>query len=1848
MRALSASVHALPRPLADRLVRAALAALTAAALVAAGGCGPGAHHDLSVTTFSPTRTSDGSTPIEIRFDQPVIDERDVGRAIGEQELTLRPAAAWHGHWQDRQTLLITPDGSLAPSTKYTVKLAGLLARRTGGFGFTFVHQPLIVEGLVGHDAERLTTTGPWTLGFSLPVEGKAVGKRCELRGGHGTVALAAVEPDATGTELAVKPVKPLAADADYRLSCSGLAAAAGDAPMPEPWSLDVHTLSNLFVRSALPVGHDVAADQVTLELVFSTPVTLEAARKAVAASPAIPGLDRGWLDGGGTRYRVTADLETETAYTVTVAGLIDAGGQRLAQAFEHEFTTGDASPRLELERGIYALEASATGYPVWSRNLGAYDVECGRIPTDRLVQALTTDLNYDPWGGNDDGKPIGWKELGVSAVKKPITVAGARNKWHLDSLELGGLCGARKGARGVYLADVTSPLVVPDGSWRNRGHRALLNVTDLGVMLKAGPASGLVWVTSLATGLPVAGARVTVYTPQGKAVHTGTTDADGLVRTPGSATLLEQPGADDTDPIEDEDWEDWDSYRAQRLIAVVEKADDVAVVDGNWANGIQIWNFGVPEDRAGGATKIRGFIQSDRGLYRPGEQVHFKGLVRELSAGRTPRPPAGAPIAIDVSDSRGATVLTTTVTQTRFGGFSFDLPLSEDAALGDYYVAARVGTQTFRERFQVEELRPATFEVKLTGGAPRIRPGERLEVGVDARYLFGAPVGGAEVSWSVSRRDHALRFAGFDAYSFDDDRRWWWYGGDDDSWWDVQIADGGGTTDPRGHLSFVVRDDDASFTQPRDYLIAAQVTDAASQTLGARTMVVAHPTDVYLGVFTQEYVQAVGMPFAVNVVAVDPAGARVAQKATLRFIRQVQDCRWDQAGYRSYASCASHEEVALERTIDIPATGTATEKLLPKEPGDYVVKVSTVDGHGKPVVASSGLWVIGKGDAFWSGDESARMTLVASKPSYQIGDRARLSAQAGLAAPTALVTIERDGILDARVVTLASSGEGLEVTIAPDWAPNVFASVVMVAGRHGPLDRDRPMMKMGVVELKVSAEQRRLQVAIATERDRYEPGETVTGTVTVTSAGKPVTAEVALSAADEGVLSLIDYRTPDPMKTFYASFGLGVDAGTNWNRIARLADPGADDPDEGGDAGSESSRVRSRFVASAYWAPALVTDARGVARFSFTAPDSLTAYRLMAVAADAGDRFGNGERRVTVTKQLVAQPVLPRFFTVGDTASLGVIVHNHTGAAGRATIRATTTGVTLAQREASVDVPAGGQATVRFAATVDDGAGSAKVEVAVALGAARDALRVELPIERPRVRTARLIASVALRPGVPASFAIATPAGAIAGESEVAITIDRTGLGDLAPSLRYLIEYPYGCLEQTLSRFVPLAKARDLGTSMRLDSLKGTRTDAFLAAGVAKVARHQQGNGHFSLWPQSETHPHLTTYALWGLREARRAGVAVPEDVLTRGRAALQTWIDSGEVWKGSADLAVVAMAAWLFADAGAPDHGLIARLYDQRATMPRWGLAFLARAMKLAGTDGKQLAAVVKLLEAAVVDGRIDDRYPEADYHMTSSVRASAMTLSALLEVAPRSPAIAKLTAGLLKARDAAGRWESTQDNVWSLIAFADLARRTGGSEATVTVMSGSRTLDTATLDGSAVLVLHASQADVAAGLTVTASAPLQLQVRATDVSRDAGAAIASGFTIAREYLTADGKPAGAIHAGDLLTVRLTVTTGPRSWVALVDHLPAGFEAVNPRLATSAGSGAVAGTRSWRWDHQELRDEQVRWFADDLWASTQVMAYQVRATLPGTFHVAPATIEAMYEPSVMGRTAAQTITVEP
>ena len=1863
-----------PSPFAQRLT-AAQAALTwsiaagvIAALVALGGCGAGRPHDLQVMSYAPQGPIDVAEPISVRFDQPVVGDAQVGKPAVPGVVAIVPAVHYKAFWQDRQTLVVDVTDALAASTRYEVSLAGALGKRTGHFTFGFVHAPLTVDGVWGIDTDDLPPAGDVPLSFNQPVRPRDAAAHCQLATAHGAIALVA-KTDAPATNVALHPAHSLVPGAHYTLTCANLAGAGGNATLEKPYSLALRARPLLAVASASPTGNDVAADQATIALTFTTPVALDAVRAAVSSTPRIPGLDAGSLSGDGLTYTVTADLEIQTDYALTVHGLVDTAGQKLAQPFAVHFHTGDARPRLSLERGIFALEASAKGYPVWSRNVRHYTVQCGAIPKRKLVQLLTGDMNYDPWGGNDDDKPIDWKSLGV-APRTAVHTTAARNKWQLDELDLGATCGRAAGARGVYLAEVSSDEITPDPdrAWLTpRKNRVLANVTDLGVLLQTGTASGLVWVTSLATGKPVEGARVTVFTPAGKQVYADLTNADGLVHMPGSAQLLGQPGTGQAaDP--DAQSEDWDSYRSQRLVATVEKGSDLAVIDGNWANGIQVWNFGLPQDDSGGKLRIRGFIQSDRGLYRPGETVHFKGLVRAIDPAHGPRVPSQTKVAVEVTDSRGQTVKTATAHLSPFGGFAFDMDLTADAALGDYEVAATVAGQVFRETFEVQDFRPAAFEVSLAPKDKAPRRGARLQFSLDARYLFGAPVAGAKVEWHLRRRTHLVQFAGYEDYTFSADPDQWWWAPHVDDYGD-EVSDGADATDAQGHLAIASRDDAKADPGPVDYILSANVTDAADQTIGKSVVVTAHDTAFYLGMHANEMVQAVGMPFGVNLVALAPDGTRVATKAHLSFIRTEQTCAWDSVEYRSYEHCDAHPHTMIERDVDIAAGGSHTERIYPTEPGDYVVKVEAKDASGKPVVAESEIWVIGKGDAFWSGDEGDRMTLVASKPRYVPGETARLVPEANLVAPTALVTIERDGILDARVVKMQSASEGIELAIADAWAPNVFASVALVSGRHGPGDQNRPQFKMGMIELDVASQHKQLDVAVALDRAKVRPGDRVSGTIRVTQGGQPVKAEVSLSAADEGVLQLIAYQTPNPMKTFYAPYGLGVDAATNWNRVARLADPEAGDPDEGGDTRStiHGQRVRSKFVSSAYWAPMLVTDEHGEIRFSFVAPDNLTAYRLMAVAADAGDRFGAGDTRLTVTKPLIAEPALPRFLRSGDTAAVGVVITNHTGHAGTAIVTARATGVRLATTRAAVAIPANGTGRVRFAASAGGGA-AATLSFAVALGGERDAVAVTLPIGKPRVIDTRTLVDRTLAAGETWHGALGAAPDVLRGESTLAITVDRSGLGELAPGLHALVAYPYGCLEQTLARLVPMVAAKDLARTLDDPGLRGTKLDQFIAAGVAKVIRHQQGDGLFSLWPQSQTYPQLAALALWGLTVVQQAGVAVPPSVFDGGIKALEQWTDSPDALKPDGSGATVAMAAYVMAMRGSPDSGLDARLYAMRAGLPRWGQAFLLRAMAHAKADPAQIAALEGELAAAIAvkDGRAlvheTAGADELELYMDSDVRATAMVLAALLDVDPSSPLVDPLAAGLLAAREPSGAWESTEDDLWSLVALAQYARRAAPGEATVTVTIGGKQVAQRRVIGARVALIRVPYAHLAGDdVAVSVDRGAHVSVRATEARADAGAAVSHGFTVTRSYEDAHGLPATKIRAGDLVTVRLRVTVdADHRWVALVDPIPAGFEIVDPKLATSAdadagsgsGSGASTssgwGTQAWAfsWDDEELLDDRAEWFADHLPAGTYELTYHARATIAGTFAAAPATAEAMYHPDLHGRSASAAVTI--
>ena len=1818
--------------------------------------------------------------VRVTFDRPVAPAGQVGKPIAGMAFVVVPAVAGEARWLDGATLGFFPSQALQPSTTYTVRLsAGLQTAPEVAVeawpGLRFVYDRILVDELRFEGERKFLAERPVVhLRLSQAARPADVQAACgfrQLDAGGKTVA----EVRATATPdgergFTLRPVRGLAAGQPHRLHCStALKGAVGDAGLSQEVKEDCATRGAAAIRSVEPSGRDLAADGVKVKIIFTTPMDPKAVRQHVRLHSSRDAGERPLALSANhdrTVFTWSGDLTIDTEYELVIAeGLTDVFGQKITGERRQSFRVGNESPRLSMETGIFTVERASGIYPIWTRNLDHFRVRCAAVPEARLTAVLTGPSNYDAWwDAADHSQELDFRGLKLAERNRTSKAGSVRNRWVDRSLDLAKVCGGGK-AGSTYLLEIHT-----DGEHDFRGgptpkvRRSLASVTDLGLLAKVGNASSLVWVVRLSTGQPVAGALVKVRDLQGKVRFSGQSNADGVVLAPGAAKLLglRPRGGATANGDEDaaEGGEEWDDYRARRVIVTAQAADELAVLDTSWNNGIQLWNFSVPQDRRGGSVRVRGFLQSDRGLYRPGETVHLKGLARLVDrAGKMRVPNRKSRVHLRIEDPRGRAVVEEELKLTAFGGFNRDLELESEARLGDWRVRAELDGQVFSERFAVEEYKPRTFEVKVATPRRDIFLGEKPRFDVGASFLYGSPLRAGKFKWSLRRREHFATFPGFDGYAFQDNVRLY----DEGRYWaryearsfSDTVADGEGSLDQAGKASLTAADEAKDLGGAQDYLFEVTVQDPSGQSVSAGQVVTGHRANLYLGLHPAEFVQAVGKPFGVQVVGFDAQGKRRAAQAELTLWHRNYECEWGYGGCRREES----KEPALKRQIAVPAAGSAAvERVILREPGEYAVRVSAPDGRGNESVSSETIYVVGAGEAFWSGDEGDRMTLIASKVAYKPGDTALLVPQAQLPGGLALVTVERDGIMSYAVKPVTSSGQGLEVKVTPEMAPNAFASVVLVRGRVGEGDAHGPRFKMGLVNLQVDTAHRRLNVTLETDRAGYEPGDPVTARVKITDAdGAPVRAEVALAVADEGVLQIAGYKTPDPMLSFYAPWGLGVESATTWNRLLRVKEPGQDEPEEGGDSGGdEAGRVRSRFMATAFWAPALVTRADGTATVKFNAPDNLTAFRVMAVAADAADRFGSGERRFTVSKVLQAMPTLPRLLWVGDAAQAAVMIHNNSKAALKVHVSAAVTGVELSgAKHVEVDVPAGAARPALFPVLAKQ-PGEASFTFKAAGGAYKDAVLVRLPVQLPVLH--EILGVGEGRATGHVEHALPPLGRVVPGRGGLEVTFDRTGLARLDEGLAYLIGYPYGCLEQTTSKVVPMVALADLAKTVVLPGVSAGKARGFIETGIAKLLRHQHDDGGFGLWMGAPAETHYTAVALWGLGIAKDAGFTVDDNALASGVAYLKTRLNrrGGHGGEFIGERASRAFAAAVLAGMGQADDGLLTQLYGERELLPVYGRAFLLQGLHKAGRS-ELAAALAQELLALIPSGSgpalVKEVSEDLSWYWSSDVRTTALVLSALLPVQPAHPAVNRLAEGLLAAR-VNGRWQSTQENMYGLLALAELARaRVSAGEAQLTLHVAGKAIATRTLVGADVGRVSLPLAEL--------SGPLSLDVTGGEVFYTARIKVerplddkagSHGLAIERVYLDPEsGQPVSNLKLGQTVKVRLTIHSPERrAHVAVVDRLPGGFEPVLTRFRRSytQESPTPAWWGGWRtlWQNQELHDDRAQVFADLLGAGDSQHEYLVRATSAGRFTAPPATVEAMYQPTLNGHSAATTLEI--
>ncbi len=737
--------------------------------------------------------------------------------------------------------------------------------------------------------------------------------------------------------------------------------------------------------------------------------------------------------------------------------------------------------------------------------------------------------------------------------------------------------------------------------------------------------------------------------------------------------------------------------------------------------------------------------------------------------------------------------------------------------------------------------------------------------------------------------------------------------------------------------------------------------------------------------------------------------------------------------------------------------------------------------------------------------------------------------------------------------------------------------------------------------------------------------------------------------------------------------------------------------------------LRTDFDPLAAFTPTLPTDAQGRASVNIKLPDNLTRYRVMAVAVAGGKEFGSGESIITARLPLMVRASPPRFLNFGDRFELPVVLQNQTGTPMDVNVAVRGSNLTFAHVTSTISnvqtfdaqrvtVPVDDRVEVRFPASADR-PGTARFQVAAvqalgasgqaAPGAAADAAQLELPVWTPAT-TEAFATYGEIDAGAIAQPVIA-PTNVYTQFGGLEITTSSTALQALTDAVLYLESYPYECSEQLASRIMAVAALRDVLTAFHASGLPSPDAmNARVDSDIARLQALQNDDGGFPLWSRGDdAWPYVTIYVTHALQEARSKGYKVPDDVMQRAGEYLQNIELHIPSWYGQdARNAIIAYSLYVRGLMGDGDATQARGLIEDNGAdnLPAEALGWLLPVLSADPDSGQEVGEIRRYLNNHVVEtagaASFTTSYGDDDYLlMHSSRRTDAVILDALITDQPKSDLIPKVVQGLLAARKQ-GRWDSTQENSFVLLALDHyfntyeaqtpdfVARLWLGDQYAGEAAFKGRTIDRQQVDVP-MAYLAGGQAPVGAAqsllLSKDGAGRLYYRIGMSYAPKDLVLEPAEqGFTVERTYEAVDSPddvhrdPDGTWHvrAGAQVRVRLTmVAPARRYFVALVDPLPAGFEAENPALAVAGrvpqdrdpqGSGGGF----WWWigpwyEHQNLRDDRVEAFTSLLWEGVYTYTYVAHATTPGEFIVPPAKAEEMYSPETYGHAGTDRVVVQ-
>ncbi|WP_166442615.1 alpha-2-macroglobulin family protein [Phragmitibacter flavus] len=1898
---------------------------------------PAAELILSTEELLPTST------LELRFDEPMIPEDQVGETAKTSPLAIEPPVPGEFKWTSTRGgqfhFTKTPDIGLI----YQFALAPKLKDATGkpvpaldlGEHATTPFKIADIERdypfVYGNSARR----DPYYLiQFNDPVDPTNLAKyfyfadKTETQRVPATVRPATFKDFQkhynptlvpTWAELAAgtTPVinKDKAKDAPQRDNAI-VVTAAEPLPIGDTWTLHiVPAIANVDGNASI-TPHDpqpwgtvlpLAIKEITTENHFDSPheviVTFtkalnrsdlttdeNSARLAsfVNITPAVANMS---VRANYSRLVIAGDFQLNTPYDVTITEGLPGSDDLTLEAPTKETVTFSASPVfLSTTAESSAQQAHGNGIlDIYAANYQNLNIRVKKLSQGELIQARALyNEAYKPHAKPEVAtasiNDTPFEEFpGTTVYQSDLPNPQPLEKATLHHLKWSDILGETPAAPVFIEMTATPQDGAPAGTIVSR---AIVEFTDIGLLLKDNHKETLVYAFSYKTGQPLPNVQLTFMDSDRAFLNHISTDASGIAISPGknAGWVLARNGDD----------------------ATAINIDNYETRIGLWGHGINVgWNNPwTPTQQT--------VLFSDRPVYKPGDTAHLKAITRQRSGDTLSLSKKPLTATLVINDPRNREIVHQPITFSPNGTWSHTLTLPESSV--GWYSARIVFPKAEGSEdepysayldLRVDEYKPNSFEVLVDGANHQVEP-DRITIPLSANYYMGKPLSKATVNWSASLDSHYSPPAAWSAYHFGDVAEFWNYGQDTDDETATE-EDSENSEDPENWSAYgeiVISDEgkadinlptvpDHRASLPQTVSLYAEVVDVNQQTITKETQFQLPGADFIIGSRTSSWYATANKPFQFDFVAITPQGTPFTNAVPVEIKIERQQWNTVRVEAAGGAVTTKNQSTLIEEhqsTITLNSVNqqpaTAVLDFTPKSGGTYFLTATAVDPKGKTVLSRIAFYTLG-GDSYpWSWDEGTRITLQPDKTSVKPGEDITIVVKTPLSGK-ALVSVERNRVHRHFLADISPANPVITIKAEEIDAPNAFVSVILIRGANASPQTDpMPEYKVGYCEIKVESVQKKLVIDLQPSQNPILPAGELTIAATIKDAAqKPVSnAEVTLYAVDEGVLSLMGYTTPDPFAEFNPEVPLAISNHTTIDALipeslkSRYRGNKGIIIGGGGDETSADDFLRKNFVATALWQANLITDAEGKLTHTFKVPDNLTRYRIMAVAVHGADRFGSAESSFTINKPLMVEPAVPRFAHRDDELLVKAIVHNTTPHRGQVEVE-------LKLNDTTELITEGRPFILISQKTDRQIAADHRSERRLITLEPNQTTAVSFPVRFTKTGTASWQWSAKttewngdkpLADSMMSTFEVTHPAPALRevhyvtltsknggdltkkinpqlleAEGKLRLNLSQSRITEARDALEYVLQYPYGCVEQTTSRVLPwlaLSKYEPLFPEL----LQKDKARTAIQRGVERLLTMQTETGGLAYWPGGET-PELwaSAYGGFALIKAKEYGIVIPQQSIDQ----LTTWLSDQ---LRDLDLANTpeaqplndaALALYTLAKAGKPQPAYQTTLYTRRNKLPDTSRAFLALAMCLTDAPAAQIS---ELLKPAPKPKNPWERYWLGD----QTVKGLQLIASAHLGLTKQAEL---LTEDLYKSRKTNGHWGTTFSNAWILLGLSTnervpkvdepltLALTYNGEKADHTLPGY---LSTFNLDRDLSKKSPALTIAIPEGKTLRGRLEIQSWPEPKTFQP-----VSKGFTIRRSYqrLTTSGilEPAENLRVGDMVVTTLEIDVHRANrYLAIEDNLPSVFEPINPEFETQNAKGdAEEVDNEWYTDHRELRHDKALFFTND-WSTLGKfqLKYLARVIAEGDVIAPPAKIEAMYEPDHYALSAINLISTLP